>query len=82
MNHWNQAVHSLTLNVRKIFHDLDPELFNECLLTFQEDEAKEDDIKARRESTWKRLEELAAKNAASNEAVLVLRKAPPTTSSV
>ena len=76
-NHWNQAVHSLTLNVRKIFQDLDSELFNECSVAFQEDEAKEEEIRARRESTWKRLEELAAKKASSNEAVLVLGKTPP-----
>ncbi|KAL2505306.1 Serine/threonine protein phosphatase 2A 57 kDa regulatory subunit B' theta [Abeliophyllum distichum] len=39
-NHWNQAVQSLTLNVRKIFSDADPELIEECLLKFQEDEAQ------------------------------------------
>lgn len=70
-NHWNQAVHSLTLNVRKIFYDLDPELFKECSLKFQEDEAKEEEIRARREAAWRRLEEEAAKKATSNEAVLV-----------
>ncbi|KAG5604949.1 hypothetical protein H5410_026441 [Solanum commersonii] len=70
-NHWNQAVHSLSLNIRKIFYDLDPELFKECLHKFQEDELKEDEIKSKREATWKRLEELAAKNTTSNEAVLV-----------
>ena len=36
--HWDQAVHSLTLNIRKLFFDLDPELFKECMLKFQEDE--------------------------------------------
>lgn len=70
-NHWNQAVHGLTLNVRKIFFDLDPELYKECLLKFQEDESKEDEIKAKREAAWKLLEEMAAKRVASNEAVLV-----------
>lgn len=69
--HWNQAVHSLTLNVRKIFFDLDPELYNECLLKFQEDESKEEEIKAKREAAWKAVEEMAAKRVASNEAVLV-----------
>ncbi|KDP26746.1 hypothetical protein JCGZ_17904 [Jatropha curcas] len=66
-SHWNQAVRSLTLNVRKIFDDLDPELFNECLLKFQEAERKEDEIKARREAKWKRLEELAAQKASRNK---------------
>ncbi|KAL5997344.1 hypothetical protein ACLOJK_008274 [Asimina triloba] len=75
-NHWNQAVQSLTLNVRKIFSDLDPELFKECLLKFQEDETKEKDVKGKRESTWKRLEDVAVAKAASNEAVLVPSAVP------
>ncbi|MED6195191.1 hypothetical protein PIB30_035711 [Stylosanthes scabra] len=70
-SHWNQAVHSLTLNVRKIFNDLDPDLSKECLQKFEEDISKEDAVTAGREATWKRLEELAAKKAASNESVLV-----------
>lgn len=69
-NHWNQAVQSLTLNVRKIFNDLDPELFKECLLKFQEDESKEDEVEAERENTWKRLEELAEKKAFRSEATV------------
>lgn len=73
--HWNQAVQSLTLNVRKIFSDVDPELFEECLLKFQEDEAKEEEMKLKREATWKRLEEIAAMKAASNEPVLISPKA-------
>ncbi|KAJ1375927.1 Protein phosphatase 2A, regulatory B subunit, B56 [Sesbania bispinosa] len=70
-NHWNQAVQSLTTNVRKIFADTDPELYHECLHKFQEDEEKEKVIKSKREATWKRLEEIAARKAASNEPVLV-----------
>ncbi|KAL5793330.1 hypothetical protein ACOSP7_001924 [Xanthoceras sorbifolium] len=72
--HWNQAVQSLTLNVRKIFSDTDPELFEECLLKFQEDEAREEEVKLKREATWKRLEEIAAMKAASNEPVLIPNK--------
>ncbi|CBI28848.3 unnamed protein product, partial [Vitis vinifera] len=70
-SHWNQAVQSLTLNVRKIFSDQDQVLLDECLVKFQEDEAKEREIQEKRESTWKRLEDLAASKAVSNEAVLV-----------
>ncbi|KAL9453702.1 hypothetical protein AB3S75_009331 [Citrus x aurantiifolia] len=69
--HWNQAVQSLTLNVRKIFSDADQALFDECLARFQEDEVKEKETQEKRESTWKRLEDLAASRAVSNEAVLV-----------
>ncbi|XP_051143954.1 serine/threonine protein phosphatase 2A 57 kDa regulatory subunit B' theta isoform-like [Andrographis paniculata] len=70
-SHWNQAVQTLTLNVRKIFSDTDPELFEECLLKYQEDEAQEEGVKLKREAAWKRLEEIAAMKASSNEPVLV-----------
>ncbi|XP_060191622.1 serine/threonine protein phosphatase 2A 57 kDa regulatory subunit B' theta isoform-like [Lycium barbarum] len=69
--HWNQAVQSLTLNVRKIFSDIDSELFEECLQKFEEDQAQEGEVKRKREMTWKRLEELAGM---SNEPVLVSRR--------
>jgi len=74
-SHWNQAVHGLTLNVRKVFNDVDPDLSKECLQKFEEDESKKSEVIAGREATWKRLEELAAKKAASGEAVLI-GKAP------
>lgn len=74
--HWNQAVHSLTLNVQKIFHDLDLDLYKECLQKFEQDESKEGEVTAGREATWKRLEEVAAKKAASNEAVLISKALP------
>ncbi|KAL4301836.1 hypothetical protein GQ457_10G026380 [Hibiscus cannabinus] len=73
--HWNPAVQSLTLNIRKIFYDLDPKLCKECLHKFQEDESKGDEIEARRETTWKRLEELAEKKASGSEAMLIPHKA-------
>lgn len=70
-NHWSQAVQSLTLNVRKIFLDTDPELFEECLIKFQEEEAREQETKMKHELIWKRLEDMAAIKSSSNEAVLV-----------
>ncbi|KAK6134697.1 hypothetical protein DH2020_031622 [Rehmannia glutinosa] len=69
--HWNQAVQSLTLNVRKVFSDADQSFFDECLAKFQEDEMKEKEMLERRESIWKRLEDAAASKAVRNEAVLV-----------
>lgn len=73
-SHWNQAVQSLTLNVRKIFSDFDPELFEECQKKFREDEAQEKDVESKRETTWKRLEEIATMKAASNGPVLITQK--------
>ncbi|XP_057858820.1 serine/threonine protein phosphatase 2A 59 kDa regulatory subunit B' gamma isoform [Cryptomeria japonica] len=70
-NHWNQAVNSLTLNVRKIFVEMDQDLFQDCQEKFHEDEAKEKDVQEKRKLTWKRLEDVAVSNAVSNELVLV-----------
>ncbi|XP_076954403.1 serine/threonine protein phosphatase 2A 57 kDa regulatory subunit B' theta isoform-like [Bidens hawaiensis] len=64
-SHWNQAVKSLTVNVRKIFSDADPELFAECLKKYQEDESKKEEMKAKREAIWKRLEDIAEKRSGS-----------------
>ncbi|KAK9155559.1 hypothetical protein Sjap_003039 [Stephania japonica] len=72
-SHWNQAVQSLTLNVRKIFSDADQELVDECLIRYQEEEAKERETRERREINWKRLEDVAASKVVSNEGVLVSR---------
>ncbi|GAB2280576.1 hypothetical protein Dimus_015203 [Dionaea muscipula] len=72
-DHWNQVVQSLTRNVRKIFSDADPDLFQECLRKCQEDEAKETDIKAKHEATWRILEE-AASRAGNTEVSLIPRK--------
>ncbi|PNY10374.1 serine/threonine protein phosphatase 2A 59 kDa regulatory subunit B gamma-like protein [Trifolium pratense] len=72
--HWNQAVQSLTLNVRKIFSEADQTLFDECMIKFQEDESKEREKQEKRESSWKKLEDVAIASASiSNEAVLASR---------
>lgn len=37
-SHWNAAVHGLTCNVRKMFMELDPGLYEQCRKQFEEDE--------------------------------------------
>lgn len=71
--HWNQAVKNLTLNVRKVLAETDQALFDECLAKFQEDEASKGEVAAKREATWKLLEDLAASKSVSGEAVMVTR---------
>ncbi|CAH9055386.1 unnamed protein product [Cuscuta epithymum] len=63
-SHWNQAVHGLTSNVRKMFLEMDAELFEECQREYDEKEAIAGDLLEKREQKWKRLEEDAAKQAA------------------
>eukprot|EP00249_Psilotum_nudum_P023766 c28977_g1_i5 orf=905-2521(-) len=69
--HWNQAVHGLTLNVRKIFLEMDDKLFHECQHKFEEEETKAKEVQEKREFTWQQLEYVASSNAFSGEAVLV-----------
>lgn len=56
--HWNQAVRSLTLNVRKIFSDHDSAFFGECMQKFDDDELRQEESTSKREALWKRLEEM------------------------
>ncbi|KAL3686102.1 hypothetical protein R1sor_004124 [Riccia sorocarpa] len=69
-SHWNQAVHGLTLNVRKMFLEMDQELFQECQRKFQEDEAKAKELEEKREITWHRLEAAANGRPLNSEAML------------
>ncbi|KAH7445316.1 hypothetical protein KP509_01G002100 [Ceratopteris richardii] len=63
--HWNQAVHSLTLNARKMFLEMDQELFQECKRRFEEEEEKAKLAQERRELTWQRLEAVASQSMSS-----------------
>jgi serine/threonine-protein phosphatase 2A regulatory subunit B' len=65
-DHWNQAVRSLTLNVRKIFSDHDSAFFGECVQRFNDEELKQEESDSKREALWKRLEEMAASKPGEN----------------
>ncbi|KAL3536224.1 hypothetical protein ACH5RR_004685 [Cinchona calisaya] len=54
-SHWNQAVHGLTVNVRKMFLEMDVELFEECQRQFAEKEARARELEEQRELTWQKL---------------------------
>lgn len=58
--HWNQAVHGLTANVRKMFLDMDGELFEECQKQYIEKQAKAKELEAQRELAWRKLEAVIA----------------------
>ncbi|TXG58436.1 hypothetical protein EZV62_016265 [Acer yangbiense] len=61
-SHWNQAVHGLTVNVRKMFFEMDAELFEECQSHYTEKESRAREVEDQRELTWKRLADVAAQN--------------------
>ena len=59
-SHWNLTVNELTSNVRKMFHDLDPELFRACQKKYEEDTQRAKSLEETRDKTWKCVEVLAA----------------------
>lgn len=59
-NHWNPAVLNLTLNVRKIFIEMEEELFASCHTQFKEEEAKQSLASEKRKEAWQRLENAAS----------------------
>ncbi|KZV31377.1 serine/threonine protein phosphatase 2A 59 kDa regulatory subunit B' gamma isoform [Dorcoceras hygrometricum] len=70
-SHWNQAVQTLTLNVRSMFSDVNPSHFEECLEKLKEDEIKKKDTLERRESLWRALENVVSSGAVSGDAILL-----------
>ncbi|KAK3126800.1 hypothetical protein QOZ80_7AG0562900 [Eleusine coracana subsp. coracana] len=74
--HWNQMVQKLSLSLRKLLSDRDPELFAECLRKYEEDKAKEKALKLKQEAAWKRLDEIALAKVIVGEAVLVCPALP------
>ncbi|CAJ1977572.1 unnamed protein product [Sphenostylis stenocarpa] len=68
--HWSRTVYGLTANVRKLFLEMDFELFEECQKQYLEKEAKARELEEKRELTWKTLEAVASQ-AVSEDMVLV-----------
>lgn len=58
-SHWNQAINGLSSNVRRMFQEMDAELFEECQRQYEERVARAVELEEQRISTWKRLEEVA-----------------------
>ncbi|KAH0723371.1 hypothetical protein KY285_005831 [Solanum tuberosum] len=54
-NHWNQAIHGLTVNVRKMFMEMDANLFDECQRQYSEKAAQATELEEQRELRWQRL---------------------------
>lgn len=69
--HWNQAVHGLTSNVRKLLLDMDSELFEECDRMHVEKEARAKYLEEQRQVAWTRLEAAVAAITPADDMVLV-----------
>jgi serine/threonine-protein phosphatase 2A regulatory subunit B' len=54
--HWNAAVHQLTGNVRKMFKEMDKDLWEECAKKREEEEREEKEKQRMREQLWQRID--------------------------
>lgn len=71
-NHWNQPVLNLTLNVRKMFSEMDDLLFLACHSRYMEEQEKLTLETEKRREAWERLENAASlQPITGNTAVLV-----------
>lgn len=71
-SHWNQAVLNLTLNVRKMFSEMDDVLFMSCHAQYREQVANLSLVDQRRKEAWEQLENAARlQPITGNTAVLV-----------
>lgn len=58
--HWNPAVLNLTISVKRMFSEIDEELFLSCLAQSQEEEERLRQAVEKRNEAWKRLETAAS----------------------
>lgn len=61
-SHWNQAVHGLTVNVRKMFLEMDVELFEECQKQYEEKQSRAKEVEEQRQWKWKKLAQVAGED--------------------
>lgn len=55
-HHWNPAVHNLSLNVRKMFQEMDAVLYDECRRKYEEGELQRGEDEVRRHQQWAAIE--------------------------
>jgi serine/threonine-protein phosphatase 2A regulatory subunit B' len=59
-HHWNPAVHNLSLNVRKMFQEMDAPLYEECRRAAEAGERGAAEERRRRDEQWRAIEREAA----------------------
>lgn len=62
MGHWNQTVLNVTMNVRKMFCEMDSELVSSCQKIFHEEEKQRATLEEKRRKTWADLDSAVSMN--------------------
>jgi len=63
VGHWNPVVGGLTINVRKMLQEMDPELFAQCRERWLADQERLAEDEKARQARWSRVERLAGASA-------------------
>lgn len=66
-NHWSKPILNLTLNVRKVFSEMDEELVLACQSKYEEENSVSNTAAERRRLTWERLEIAASYQPVSSD---------------
>jgi len=59
--HWNSTVSSLTLNIIRIFKEMDKELYQEVAEIYKNERKSPKDIKEEREAKWETIEQMGSR---------------------
>uniref|UniRef100_A0A7S0R2T0 Serine/threonine protein phosphatase 2A regulatory subunit n=1 Tax=Chlamydomonas leiostraca TaxID=1034604 RepID=A0A7S0R2T0_9CHLO len=62
-SHWNPAVHGLTVNVRKMFQELDEQLYEDCKRKYEDERQQQQQSTETRDRKWQVLQQVATQRA-------------------
>lgn len=79
-SHWHQSVLNLTVNVRKMFSEMDDALFVTCHARFKEEQARLSLETQKRKETWEQLENAASLQPVTGQTAVLVT--PLTTTSI
>jgi hypothetical protein len=59
--HWNRTIHSMVYNAMKMFMEINPQLFDECSLEYNEQQSHSEQREKTRRNRWDQVADLAEK---------------------
>jgi serine/threonine-protein phosphatase 2A regulatory subunit B' len=62
-SHWNPAVHGLTMNVRKMFQELDEQLYEDVKRRYESEQQQVRQLYESRDKRWSALQQVALNRA-------------------
>ncbi|KAG9019660.1 hypothetical protein FRB90_012006 [Tulasnella sp. 427] len=61
--HWNRTIHGMIYNALKLFMEINPELFDECVHNYKQNKIAEQQALVKRYEAWQKMRTVAAQNA-------------------